>query len=268
MPVILNIETSTNVCSIALSENGNCIFSKVNADGLNHAKLLSSFIEEALTFLKEQNKKLDAVAVSAGPGSYTGLRIGVSTAKGLCYGLGIPLISISTLAIMALAVVSRQSSVDSRQSIVVSRQLSVVSRQLMTNDYRLTTNDYRLTTDDYLLCPMIDARRMEVYAAFFNEKNELIKDISADIIDENSYHDLLTKQPVYFFGNGAEKCKEVLTHQNARFLDEIVPLAENMILFSEQYFAENKFEDVAYFEPFYLKEFQTTKPLNPLKGTF
>jgi len=233
MPIILNIETSTNVCSIALSENGNCIFSKVNTDGLNHAKLLSAFIEEALTFLKEQNKKLDAVAVSAGPGSYTGLRIGVSTAKGLCYGLGIPLISVSTLAIMG---------------IMASQQLN--------------------SDEGYLSCPMIDARRMEVYIAFFNKKNELIKDISADIIDENSYHDLLTKQPVYFFGNGAEKCKAVLTHPNARFFDDIVPLAENMILFSEQYFSENKFEDVAYFEPFYLKEFQTTKPLNPLKGTF
>ena len=224
MPIILNIETSTNVCSIALSENGNCIFSKVNADGLNHAKLLSLFIEEALTFLKEQNATLDAVAVSAGPGSYTGLRIGVSTAKGLCYGLGIPLISVSTLAIM---------------SISASQQLN--------------------SDEDYLLCSMIDARRMEVYVAFLNKKNELIKDISADIIDGNSYHDLLTKQPIYFFGNGAEKCKEVLMHANARFLDDIVPLAENMIPFSEKYFSENKVEDVAYFEPFYLKEFQTTQ---------
>ena len=230
MSIILNIETSTNVCSIALSENGNCIFGKVNTDGLNHAKLLSLFIDEALTILKERNKKLDAVAVSAGPGSYTGLRIGVSTAKGLCYGFGIPLISVSTLEIMSIAA----------KKVLKETQNSVLITQ-------------------YLLCPMIDARRMEVYAAFFDKNNELIKDISADIIDENSYHDLLTKQPIYFFGNGAEKCKAVLTHQNARFLDDIVPLAENMIPFSEKYFSENKFEDVAYFEPFYLKEFQTTQ---------
>ena len=248
MPIILNIETSTNVCSVAVSENGNCIFGKVNTDGLNHAKLLSLFIEEALSFLKEQNKKLDAVAVSSGPGSYTGLRIGVSTAKGLCYGFDIPLISISTLQVMAFSVNSFQFSVNSQQS--------------------ATTENYQLKTENYLFCPMIDARRMEVYAAFFNKKNELIKDISADIIDENSYHDLLAKQPIYFFGNGAEKCKAVLTHSNAHFLDDIVPLAENMISLSEKYFSENKFEDVAYFEPFYLKEFQTTKPLNPLKGTF
>ncbi len=236
MPLILHIETSINICSVALSENGHCIFSKSNNEGLNHARLLSPFIDEALDLLHAQGKKLDAVAVSSGPGSYTGLRIGVSTAKGLCYALDIPLIAVSTLAIMSNLVVSHQSIVNGEQCSQPS-------------------------TDD-LLCPMIDARRMEVYAAFFNKNNEMVRDVSADIVDENSYHDILEKQPVYFFGNGAEKCKRVLQHPNARFLENINPLAENMIMLAEKAFAENKFEDVAYFEPFYLKDFIATTPKN------
>ena len=224
MSIILHIETSTNVCSVALSENGRCLFSKSNAEGMNHAALLSVFIAEALEVLKSNEKKLDAVAVSSGPGSYTGLRIGVSTAKGLCYGYGIPLIAVSTLEVLTAQAL--QSVLD----------------------------------QNVLYCPMIDARRMEVYAAFYNADMEIKREISADIIDSDSYADMLDKQPVYFFGNGAEKCKSTLTHPNARFIDNLVPLAENMISFAEKAFADNDFVDVAYFEPFYLKEFQTTTP--------
>ena len=224
--MLLHIETSTNVCSIALSHEGQCLFSKSNAEGMNHAALLSVFIAEAMEFIKSNNQKLDAVAVSSGPGSYTGLRIGVSTAKGLCYALDIPLIAISTLEVLTAAALN------------------------MVND------------DKALFCPMIDARRMEVYAAFYNAKGEIQREIAADIIDENSYSDILEKQPVYFFGNGAEKCKTTLTHPNARFIDNLTPLAENMIVFAEKAFNEKQFVDVAYFEPFYLKEFYTTaKPL-------
>jgi len=224
MSIILHIETSTNVCSVALSKNGACLFSKSNAEGMNHAALLSVFIAEALEVLKSTDEKPDAVAVSSGPGSYTGLRIGVSTAKGLCYGYGIPLIEVSTLEV-------------------------------------LTAQALQLTNDaKALYCPMIDARRMEVYAAFYNAQGEIKREISADIIDADSYAEILTGQPVYFFGNGAEKCKTTLSHPNARFIDNLVPLAENMILFAEKAFSENKFVDVAYFEPFYLKEFQTTTP--------
>jgi len=224
MSIILHIETSTNVCSVALSKNGACLFSKSNAEGMNHAALLSVFIAEALEVLKSTDEKPDAVAVSSGPGSYTGLRIGVSTAKGLCYGYGIPLIEVSTLEV-------------------------------------LTAQALQLTNDDEALyCPMIDARRMEVYAAFYNAQGEIKREISADIIDADSYAEILAGQPVYFFGNGAEKCKTTLSHPNARFIDNLVPLAENMILFAEKAFSENKFVDVAYFEPFYLKEFQTTTP--------
>jgi len=223
--IILHIETSTNVCSVALSENGACLFSKSNAEGMNHAALLSVFIAEALEVLKPTNRKPDAVAVSSGPGSYTGLRIGVSTAKGLCYGYDIPLISISTLEV-------------------------------------LTAQALRTVKDagESLFCPMIDARRMEVYAAVYNAKGEMKREISADIIDADSYHEILADQPVYFFGNGADKCKTTLTHPNARFIDDMVPLAENMIPLAGVAFAEKRFEDVAYFEPFYLKEFHTTAP--------
>ncbi len=222
---ILHIETSTNVCSVALSENGTCLFSKSNAEGMNHAALLSVFIAEALEVLKPTGKKPDAVAVSSGPGSYTGLRIGVSTAKGLCYGYGIPLIAVSTLEVLTAQALQQAKD-----------------------------------AENALFCPMIDARRMEVYAAFYDAKGEMKREISADIIDSNSYAEILAYQPVYFFGNGAEKCKATLTHSNARFIDNLVPLAENMIAFAEQAFAENNFVDVAYFEPFYLKEFQTTTP--------
>lgn len=222
--IILHIETSTNVCSVALSENGTCLFSKSNAEGMNHAAMLSSFIAEALEELKPAQKKLDAVAVSSGPGSYTGLRIGVSTAKGLCYGLEIPLISVSTLEVMTVQALS--SNVQDKENA--------------------------------LFCPMIDARRMEVYAAFYNSTSQIKREISADIIDANSYAGILDAQPVYFFGNGAEKCKPVLSHPNARFIDNLIPLAENMIPLAEKAFNENRFEDVAYFEPFYLKEFHTT----------
>jgi len=224
-PIILHIETSTNVCSVALSENETCIFTKSNADGMNHAALLSAFIAEALEVMKKEGKKLDAIAVSSGPGSYTGLRIGVSTAKGLCYGYDIPLIAVSTLEVLTAQALK---SIDKLENV--------------------------------LFCPMIDARRMEVYAAFYNEKKEIRREISADIIDTESYAEIFANQPVYFFGNGAEKCKTTLTHSNAHFIDNLVPLAENMIQFAEKAYIENNFVDVAYFEPFYLKEFQTTTP--------
>jgi tRNA threonylcarbamoyladenosine biosynthesis protein TsaB len=223
--LILHIETSTNVCSVALGENGAIIFSKLNAVGMNHAALLSVFIAEALEVMKKSGKKLDAVAVSSGPGSYTGLRIGVSTAKGLCYGYDIPLIAISTLEVLA------------------AEAFKVTELHV-----------------NALFCPMIDARRMEVYAAFYNSKGEIKRDISADIITSDSYADILENQPVYFFGNGAEKCKTTLTHPHANYIDNLVPLAENMIPLAERAYNEKRFEDVAYFEPFYLKEFHTTTP--------
>ena len=223
--IILHIETSTNVCSVALSENTNCLFSKSNADGMNHAALLSVFIAEALEVLKLNNKKLDAIAVSSGPGSYTGLRIGVSTAKGLCYGLNIPLIAVSTLEVLATEAINSIGN-----------------------------------PENALFCPMIDARRMEVYSAFYDTSLIMKREISADIIDSESYSEILSQLPVYFFGNGADKCKSALNHSNARFIENLVPLATNMISLAEKAYSEQKFVDTAYFEPFYLKEFQTSSP--------
>jgi len=223
--ILLHIETSTNVCSVALSNDSDCLFFKSNGDGMNHAALLSVFIAEALEVLKSIDQKLDAVAVSSGPGSYTGLRIGVSTAKGLCYGYGIPLISVSTLEVLTVQALN----------LVPDKEIA-------------------------LFCPMIDARRMEVYAAIYNSKGINQREISADIITSDSYTEQLNNQQVYFFGNGADKCKATLTHVNARFIDHLVPLAENMIPFGVKAYTEKQFVDTAYFEPFYLKEFHTTAP--------
>lgn len=226
MSCILNIETATNICSVAVSFDGKIIFEKENTTGPSHAALLGVFVAEALEAVGKNNHKLDAVAVSCGPGSYTGLRIGVSEAKGLCYGFGIPLIAVKSLEVMAKKVLDTQSGI----------------------------------SEDDLLCPMIDARRMEVYAAIYNSKLEVLRDTAADIVDNDSYRNFLDKQKVVFFGNGAEKCKDVLIHDNAVFIDGIYPSAKHMIELSEKAFNNKFFVDVAYFEPFYLKDFVATTP--------
>ena len=230
MPHILNIETATTVCSVALSANGAVLFERVSYEGPSHASLLGLYVEEALAFAKTNHIKLDAVAVSSGPGSYTGLRIGVSLAKGLCFGLDIPLIAVPTLRIMAAQAIGLKGDINA------------------------------------VYCAMIDARRMEVYAAFFNAKLEQVRETAADIIDEDSYQDLLADKQIYFFGSGADKCKSVLTAANASFIDDIHPLASAMVILAEEAFHSNQFEDVAYYEPFYLKEFQATTPKNKVLG--
>ena len=221
MSCILNIETSTNVCSVAVSENGACIFNKEDREGPNHAVLLGVFVEEALSFIDSHAIPLDAVAVSCGPGSYTGLRIGLSMAKGICYGRDVKLIAIPTLELMCVP--------------------------LLLNE--------KVAEDNALLCPMLDARRMEVYAQITNTALQTVKETSADIVEANTYDEYLQNNVVYFFGNGADKCKEVITHPNARFIENIVPLAKNMFPLAEKCMAEERFEDVAYFVPFYLKDF-------------
>lgn len=227
MSCILSIETSTEVCSVAVSNRGEIIFEKENIEGPSHAVLLGEYVNEAIQFLRLEQMALDAVAVSCGPGSYTGLRIGVSEAKGLCYGLNIPLIAINTLELMAYGVA---------KSNVIDRSI--------------------------LLCPMIDARRMEVYDALFDSDLNLKKEISADIIDENSFVDMLSENKIAFFGNGADKCKNVLLHANAQFIDNVYPKAANMMTLAEKAYEEKSFVDAAYFEPFYLKEFVATTPKN------
>lgn len=225
MSCILHIETSTEVCSVALSQDGTTIFVKEDFKGPSHAVLLGVFVDEALSFAESHALPLDAVAVSCGPGSYTGLRIGVSMAKGICYGLGIPLIALPTPEVLCVPV-------------LLEHELE----------------------EDALLCPMIDARRMEVYAAVYDRALRPVRAIGADIIDENSYLEFLDKHPVYFFGNGAAKCRQSITHPNARFIDDINPLARWMFPLAEKAVAKEDFKDVAYFEPFYLKEFVASVP--------
>jgi len=219
MAIILNIETATKNCSVSLSKNGKTLFCKEQADqGYSHAEKLHVFIDEVIKECKVDIKEINAVAVSKGPGSYTGLRIGVSAAKGLCYALNIPLIAIDTLEILA-------SKVDQ---------------------------------NDGLIVPMLDARRMEVYSAVFNQEKKIVSDTKAEILDENSYAHVNEK--IYFLGDCQEKCKTVLTKSNFQFLPEIIfPSANEMSELSFQKFIAKEFEDVAYFEPFYLKDFLLTK---------
>lgn len=232
MSCILHIETSTSACSVAVSEDGQVVFKKEDLNGPSHAVSLGVFVDEALSFADSHAMPLDAVAVSCGPGSYTGLRIGVSMAKGVCYGRNLKLIGLPTLKVQCVPVLLYHDELP----------------------------------DDALLCPMIDARRMEVYAAVYDRALRSVRDIAADIVDENSYREFLDRHPVYFFGDGAAKCKEKITHPNAHFIDGIRPLASMMFPLAEKAIAEEKFEDVAYFEPFYLKEFVAGKPKNLLNG--
>ena len=225
MSCILHIETSTEVCSVSVSQDGASIFTQEDFKGPSHATVLGVFVDEALSFIENHAIPLDAVAVSCGPGSYTGLRIGVSMAKGICYGRNIPLIGIPTPEIMCVPV-------------------------LLEHDL----------PEDALLCPMIDARRMEVYAAIYDRSLKVCREIGTDIIDDNSYIDFLDAHPVYFFGNGASKCREKINHRNAHFIDDVYPLAKWMFPLAEKAMAVGDFKDVAYFEPFYLKEFVASTP--------
>ena len=226
MSCILHIETSTDVCSVALTQDGQCLAEKEDRKGPSHASVLSGFVEEMVSFADSHAIPLDAVAVSAGPGSYTGLRIGVSTAKGLCYGRNLKLIAVPTLQVLCVP------------TLLYNEEMP----------------------DNALICPMLDARRMEVYAAVYNRGLGVEREIHADIIDENSYGEFLEAGPVYFLGNGSAKCKDVIKHKNAHFIDNAVPLARNMMPLAERALALGKTEDVAYFEPFYLKEFVAGTP--------
>ncbi|WP_059026783.1 tRNA (adenosine(37)-N6)-threonylcarbamoyltransferase complex dimerization subunit type 1 TsaB [Gabonibacter massiliensis] len=223
MALILNIDTSTEICSVAIARDGKLLALKENDEGLNHSVLLGVYVDELLKENGIRAKELDAVAVSMGPGSYTGLRIGVSLAKGICFGTGKPLIAISTLKALAISVA-------------------------------------RNVDEEALFCPMIDARRMEVYSAIFNRNGEMIREVRAEIIDPSSFSDWLVDHKIYFFGNGSGKVKEVIVHPHAQFVDRVVTSAVNMITLAEQKWEEKTFEDLAYFEPFYLKDFIATVP--------
>jgi len=228
LATILNIETATNVCSVALGKDGQLLSIKESAEERSHASQLTVLIQEVLGEAGLGVSDLNAIAVSKGPGSYTGLRIGVSAAKGLCYSLDIPLIAVDTLQAMANSFV--QSNTDQIEG-------------------------------NTLLCPMIDARRMEVYCAVYDSNLKVIDPVSAKIIDGNSFSGHLDKGKVLFFGDGAEKCKvELEDNNNADFDNDLSASASGMISLSENLFNNKAFEDVAYFEPYYLKDFVAGKP--------
>jgi len=217
---ILNIETATKNCSVSIANNGETITLKeLNSGEYSHAEKLHEFIEEVIRKSKIQFSDLKAVAVSKGPGSYTGLRIGVSAAKGLCFALDIPLISVDTLRTLALSV----------------------------------------SITDGCVIPLLDARRMEVYSSVFDFENKKIREVKAEIITEDSFNNFLIKQKVYLVGDGVEKCKGIITSKNAIFIDDKLPSANEMAMLSYEKFEKNNIENVAYFEPFYLKDFVAIK---------
>lgn len=236
MAKILSIETATEVCSVNVSENDEVLFERESSEGLNHSRLLTVFIEEIFKENDFDPKQLDAVAVSKGPGSYTGLRIGVSVAKGLCYSLDIPLIATGTLDAMG----------------------TYTAR----NSERYLPAD--LSGNDILFCPMIDARRMEVYTKLMDADGKERMPVSAQVIDENSFSSWLNAHKILFFGNGAAKCRQALDHPNALFLGPLKVSARFMIGLVQEKYSKQEFEDVAYFEPFYLKNFIATIPKNKI----
>lgn len=226
MSQILQIETATTVCSVALATNGIVVAYKQVDQRNIHAEVITRYIDELINTAGLKYTDLDAIAISSGPGSYTGLRIGVSTAKGLCYALDKPLIAIETLAAMA-------------NGIIADSSLSI--------------------DENTLLCPMIDARRMEVYTALFDLSGKKVKDTAAEIINEQSFDEYLENNEILFFGDGAEKCQSILgNNPNAQFINGFTNSATYLTRQAAEKFATKDFEDVAYFEPFYLKDFLIT----------
>ena len=227
MACILHIETSTNVCSVAVSEDGQCIFEQQErGEHGAGAERLGTMVDEAMSFTDNHAIPFDSVAVSCGPGSYTGLRIGVSMAKGICYGRDLKLLAVPTLELLCVPVLLRNPEME----------------------------------ENALLCPMLDARRMEVYAALYDRSLKVVRPVSADIVDSDTYKQWLDERPIYFFGNGAQKCADIINHPHAHFIEGIEPLAKWMQPLAEKRFLNEQFEDVAYFVPFYLKDFVAIKP--------
>ena len=218
---ILNIETATTNCSVSLSKDGKTIVLKEDNDkSYSHAERLHVYIDDVLNEANITSNDLDAIAVSKGPGSYTGLRIGVSAAKGLCFALDKPLISIPTLDAIA----------------------------------------HQVKIDEGIIISMLDARRMEVYSAIYDSNYNQIRNTEAQILDETSFLDYLENQKVYFIGNGVEKSKTLINHPNAVFIDDKLPSSNEMSLLAYTKYKKNDTEDVAYFEPYYLKDFVALKP--------
>lgn len=223
MALILNLETSTNVCSVSVSKDGETVFYIEDRNGPSHASLLGLFVQKAVDEMDLITNKPDAIAVSKGPGSYTGLRIGVSESKGLCYGWDIPLIALDTLEVLTESVFQKKDWEPS-----------------------------------FLFCPMLDARRMEVYTCLMDKTFARIKEIEAIVVDNTFLQHELSSHQIVFFGNGSDKCKGVIQSSNSIFIPDIYPSAKSMSKLAEKRFNEQKFENIAYFEPFYLKDFVST----------
>ena len=231
MATILNIETSTEVCSVALTSEGQVLDHSENYEGQTHATMLSQYVQQALQYARTREVSIDAIAVSIGPGSYTGLRIGLSEAKGLAFGLKVPLIGVNTLQLLSVS----------------------------------TMFNHFIDEDKLLYVPMIDARRMEVYTAAYTPALEPVLEPQAMILDEHSFESLLDEgYTLVAMGNGSDKAREVLKHDHMRFIAGIKPVALEMMALAEKAFREQQFIDVAYSTPLYLKEFQATKPKNPV----
>lgn len=230
MPIILNIETSTAVCSAALTAEGMVLAHAENFDGRNHAAMLSGYVKHCLDFARDKEMAVEAVAVSLGPGSYTGLRIGLSEAKGLAYALDIPLIGINTLELMATQVMF----------------------------------DLPELTGEELFAPMIDARRMEVFTAVYDMALTPLMPQRPLILTPESYGEFLSGRRVLFFGDGSEKFKDVCKAENAVFVPDVVPLAQGLLALAERAYSRRDFISTAYSTPNYIKDFQATRPKNPL----
>lgn len=236
MAKILILESSTEVCSVALSNNEQLLGFKEDTTGQNHARLLTVYIDKLLNENKIPASEIDAVAVSKGPGSYTGLRIGVSVAKGFCYANQIPLIAVSTLEAMTLEAI------------------------------RITNKSFQAEEKPRLFCPMMDARRMEVYTCLFDRNGKETEAVSAKIITNTTFRDELQANTIVFFGNGAMKCKTEIDSPNAFFIEQIHASATLMCNLAYESYTKKLFVDVAYFEPFYLKDFIATVPKNNVLG--
>lgn len=231
MALILNIETSSKICSVALSDEGQILYQLEDHEGQNHAAKLAPFVEKCFEEMARHDRKLDAVAVSSGPGSYTGLRIGMSLAKGLCFGLDIPLIAINTLQILAVKAMFSNSNFQG----------------------------------DEIIVPMVDARRMEVFTGAYDFALQEKIEAGPLILTSESYNDLVkTGRKLIFIGTGTEKARKILTIPNSVWLDNGEPVARDMMALSEKYFREGKFADVAYCIPTYLKEWQPTTKKKPI----
>jgi tRNA threonylcarbamoyladenosine biosynthesis protein TsaB len=264
MSLLLSIETSTSICSVALHEEGHLIHSIENEVPQSASSQLAVMVNQVLESCGKKPNEIRGVVVAAGPGSYTGLRIGVATAKGICYALQVPLISINTLELLAYQYSSNRveafpPSLPATR-FVGGEGLGLPAEQAGMRRAEASPSPEERGLGGEVLCPMLDARRMEVYCMLLDSNLATLEPTQAKIIDESSFKDWLNQRPIYFFGNGAEKCREMIKHPNAHFISGITPSAAKLGELGFKKYKTAKFEDVATFEPFYLKDFLIRKP--------